>query len=131
MEKYFSVMLGEEQTGKVLVQRRGLYYHFSCRCRLPGDSIYRLKVRCGSNQDNLGVLIPQDGSFILDTKKPVKRIGEGDMSFTLISQKESIRGTFVPIRPEEPFAYISRLKRNFLIARNGQLGIYIEMMQEC
>lgn len=131
MERYYSVTHGREENGKVLVRRQGLYYHFHCRCRLEGGNIYRLMVTCGTRQENLGVLIPQDGSFVLDTKQPVKRIGEGDMSFSLVPKKESVRGTFVPICPEEPFAYISRLKTNFLVLRNGQPGIYINNMQEC
>ena len=32
-------------------------------------------------------------------------------------------GKFVPVYPEEPFAYMSRLKGAFLEIRNGQMGI--------
>ena len=117
--------------GKVQVERQGLYYHFSCRCRLEGDIIYRLLVTCGSVRENLGILVPKDGSFVLHTKLPVKRIGEGELSFSLVPRKEDLSGNFVPIRPEEPFAYISRLKESFLIIRDGQPGILIEKLQEC
>ena len=131
MEKYFSVTWGNKDTGKVLVLRQGLYYRFQCRCALDGDGIYRLMLRCGTHIENLGVLIPQDGSFLLDTKIPVKRVGEGDMSFSLVSQRDPAPESFVPICPEEPFAYISRLKQSFLQLHDGQAGACLNKMQEC
>ena len=67
---------------------------------------------------------------MLETKVPVKRIGEGEMSFILIPKQVPLSGTFVPISPEEPFAYISRLKKSFLVYKNGQVGILIDKMQE-
>ena len=132
MEQNFSVTVGGKPVGKVTVQKKGLYYQFSCRCNLTGDILYRLMVTCGSVRKNLGVLIPQDGCFRLNTKVPVKRIGEGEMVFALVSRQEERTGVFVPIYPEEPFAYISRLKESFLQYRNGQPGIYYtEKEQEC
>ena len=131
MEDSFSVTVCGKHAGKVQVQRQGLYYHFFCSCKLSGDIIYRLMVTCGSKRENLGILVPQEGSFVLNTKVPVKRIGRGDLSFTLQPRQETPAGVFVPISPEEPFAYISRLKRSFLILKEGQAGIQMEQMQEC
>ena len=53
------------------------------------------------------------------------------MSFRLASTQEHLTGTFIPIRPEEPFAYIARIKESFLILKDGQPGICIDKMQEC
>ena len=131
MERTFPVTVCGRQAGKVLVRRQGLYYHFSCICNLEKDRIYRLVVACGSFRENLGIPVPDGGSFVLNTKMPVKKIGEGNMSFSLVSKQETASGTFVPISPEEPFAYISRLKETFLVIQNGQSGINIEKMQEC
>jgi len=130
LEHSFSVTVRGKHTGKVLVQRRGLYYHFFCRCNLTGNNIYRLMVTCGSVQENLGILVPEEDSFVLNTSLPVKRIGEGEMSFVLRPKQESLTGSFVPISPEEPFSYISRLKESFLLYQNGQPGIRIAKMQE-
>ena len=112
--------------GKAQVLRQGLYYAFRCRCRLPEGEVFRLCVTCGERKENLGVVIPMDGGFGLDTKIPVKRLGEGSMEFRLLSKRTSSEGVFVPICPEEPFQYISRLKESFLIRKNGQLGIKVE-----
>ena len=130
MNRQYSVSVSGKHAGKVVVQRQGLYYYFSCRCQLPDNGMYRLIVSCGTKRENLGILIPQGESFILDKRLPVKRIGNGELSFSLIPKKESVSGTFVPISPEEPFTYISRLKKSFLIYRNGQPGILIDKMQE-
>ena len=120
------MLWGKECAGKVQVTRQGLYYHFVCRCRLTGDVICRLHVLCGGRQESLGVVIPVDSGFGLDIKVPVKRIGEGSMEFRLIPKHEAGSGHFVPISPEEPFAYISRLKKSFLEYNNGKVGIILE-----
>ena len=130
MEQSYSVSCKGTHAGKVVVQRSGLYYHFSCRCHLPDQIIYRLVVTVGKMCVNLGIPVPMDGSFVLNTKQPVKTIGEGEMSFALVTKKEDCSVTFVPIVPEEPFSYISRLKDSFLELQDGQPGITIKETQE-
>ena len=130
MERSFSVDLDGQSVGKVTVRRQGLYYHFSCRCRLCNDAIYRLTVSCGTACENLGIPVPKDGSFILNTKLPVKKIGEGELHFKLLPKQESPQAAFIPIKPEEPFAYIAQLKASFLELQNGQPGICVSKKQE-
>ena len=122
----YTVFFGNQQVGKVRVQRQGLYYSFHCRCRLTGDVVCRLYVSCGGRQENLGVVIPEGDGFGLDTRLPVKRFQEGEPSFSLIPKHEEPSGRFVPIVPEEPFAYIERLKTSFLVKKYGQMGILLE-----
>lgn len=125
MEGTYGVYFGNQQAGKVQVLRQGLYYRFICRCQLSGDVICRLYAACGNNRENLGVVIPMDGGFGLDTRLPVKRLGEGNMEFLLIPKHESTSGHFAPIYPEEPFSYIERLKDAYLVRKEGNLGIII------
>lgn len=125
MEGNYGVYFGKQLAGKVQVQRQGLYYRFVCRCQLSGEIVCRLSVTCGSSRENLGVVIPMDGGFGLDTKLPVKRLGTGEMEFRLLPKHEAATETFVPIYPEEPFAYISRLKDAYLVRKNGQAGILL------
>ena len=125
----YAVMMGNEQAGKVRVQREGLYYRFCCRCRLSGDVVCRLAVRCGEREENLGVLVPMEEGFGVDKRIPVKHLGEGEMEFFLMPKHDKIRGTFIPISPEEPFAYIARLKDAFLARQNGQVGILLNEQQ--
>lgn len=125
MEGNYGVYFGSEQAGKVQVLRQGLYYRFICRCHLSGDVVCRLQVRCNGAEESLGVVIPMDGGFGLDTRLPVKRLGQGTMEFRLIPKHEAADGKFCPVYPEEPFAYISQLKRAFLVRKDGQVGVMI------
>ena len=107
------------------VQKQGLYYRFLCRCRLSGDMLYRLLVSCGGKQEDLGILVPVNDGFGLDRKIPAKRLEEGTPEFRVICNREALEGNFIPIFPEEPFAYITRLKESYLVRRNGQAGILV------
>lgn len=125
MEGNYGVYFGNKLAGKVQVIRQGLYYRFVCRCRLTGDVICRLQVSCGDKQESLGVVVPMDDGFGLETRIPVKRVGTGQMHFVLKPRHEKNQGTFVPIYPEEPFAYIERLKQGFLARKGEQIGVRI------
>lgn len=130
MQTCCEVFLGQLPAGKVQVLRQGLYYQFHCRCRLSGEDMCRLFVRCGSRKENLGIVVPMDGGFGLDTRIPVKRLGEGEMEFNLVpkhsDQTDHSGERFVPIYPEEPFSYLSRLKDAYLTHQGEQLGAMIQ-----
>ena len=117
----YEIMLGSSPVGQVTVERQGLYYRFSCRCDLKG--MYRLMASCNGKQEDLGTLIPKDGAFGLEKRVPVKRLGEGKPEFLLMGKDCARRENFVPVYPEEPFSYMSRLKDAYLARREGQLGI--------
>ncbi len=125
MEENYGVYFGKELAGKVQVVKQGLYYHFHCRCRLSGDVVCRLQVGCGRNRESLGIVVPMGDGFGVDTRLPVKRIGEGSMTFTLVPKHEAVSGRFVPVYPEEPFAYIQLLKNAYLVRQNGQTGVML------
>ena len=114
--------LGGKAVGKVQVLRQGLYDTFHCRCRLSGEIPLRLIARCGERQEDLGVLVPMEGGFGLDTRRPAKRLGEGNIQFRLEAKHDPAQPQFVPISPEEPFAYLQRLKDAYLETKNGQKG---------
>ena len=126
MEGNYSVFFGKDPCGKVQVLRQGLYYRYICRCRIRGNILYRLLVSCGGQEEDLGILAPVEDGFGIDRKIPVKRLGTGVPEFRLCPRKERVKGVFVPICPEEPFAYISRLKSAYLVRKAGQTGILIE-----
>lgn len=130
MEGNYEVSFGKDKAGKVQVLREGLYYRFICRCKLTGDVVCRLAVRCGDKEENLGVVVPMGDGFGLDKKVPVKHLGEGKMEFFLGPKRDNIGGKFVPIYPEEPFAYIVRLKDAFLTRQNGQVGVLLPDMKK-
>ncbi len=121
MEGIYDVYLGQDRVGSAQVERQGLYLRFRCRCALSSD-VSRIQVSCGGRTESLGVLLPMGGAFGLDTRLPAKRLGEGEPEFRVIPDKPMLRGRFIPIRPEEPFAYIARLKDAYLAMHQGQIG---------
>ena len=125
MEGTYGVYFGKQLMGKVQVLRQGLYYRFICRCRITGDVICRLKLICQGKQENLGVVVPMDGGFGLDTRLPVKRLGEGEPEFVLLPKCAPGEGQFVPVYPDEPFAYLEKLKDAYLVKKEGQIGVMI------
>lgn len=121
----YSIMMGDRAVGSAEVCREGLYYRFRCRCALPGAGVYRVLVRCGSREESLGIPVPVDGGFGLETRIPVKKIGEGPLAFSAVSKHRPLEGKFIPLAPEEPFRYLTRLKDAYLEKRNGRIGLRI------
>ena len=126
MEGNYQVCFGKRVVGSVTVFRQGLYYRFVCRCRLTGNVICRLRVQCGSSQQDLGIPVPVGDEFMLDTKLPSKRFEKGIAEFSLVPKNAAISGMLIPIYPEEPFAYIEKLKYSFLVKSGNQFSISIK-----
>lgn len=125
MEGNYAVTLGDKPVGKVQVLRQGLYYRFICRCQLSGEVIYKLLVTCGAHQESLGICVPMDGGFGLDTRLPIKRLGEGNPVFRMVPKHSQMEGQFVPVYPEEPFAYLAKLKNAYLAKRGEEIGVIL------
>ena len=121
----YEIKEGTNTVGKATVEQQGLYYKISCRCQLTGKGMHRLMVFCNEKQEDLGTLVPLDGAFGLEKRIPVKRLGDGKPEFLLMSKDSVQKERFIPVYPEEPFSYMSRLKDAYLERRNGQLGIVI------
>lgn len=127
----YPVRFGEQSVGSARVSRQGLYYHVECRCALTGDTMYRLEASVGEKRVDLGILVPMDSGFGLQTKFPVSRLGEGELQFCIRPKQEAAPGRhFVPIIPEEPFSYLERLKDAFLEIQNGKKGASIPKSRE-
>ena len=125
MEETYQILMGGKEIGTAKVTRQGLYYCFDCRCDLSGEVICRLTVTCGEKIHNLGIPVPEGDTFALRTRLPVKQLGEGKLRFQAQPNHRSVEGQFVPISPEEPFAYLSRLQDAFLEFREGVPGVVI------
>ena len=122
MEGNYEVLLWDKPVGTVQVSREGLYYRFDCRCHLTDDTVCRVT----AGKESLGILVPCGDSFELNTKLPVKRFGDTVPEFRLVPNKPVLEGKFIPIKPEEPFAYIERLKDAYLVQREERIGICIK-----
>lgn len=121
----YEIRRGTDNVGTARVERQGLYYRFSCRCRVNGEGMRRIVVTCGDAREDLGICVPMGGEFGVDKKIPCKRFGEGTPEFLLLPKYPDVQGKFVPVYPDEPFAYMSKLKDAYLQVRDGQPGVFI------
>ena len=153
MDENYAVMYRGEQVGKLQMQKQGLYCRMQCRCQLPGDDIYRLKMLQGKESIHIGVLVPEGDGFLLDKRIPAKRIPAGELHFvvqgsgepeepeekpeekpeqiqeqTQEQTQESIpeEQEFVPICEEEPFPALEQVRDSILAWQDGQPGIYVQ-----
>lgn len=122
----YDITLGGGSIGRARVEREGLYYRFSCRVKLSGEVVCRLSAHCGDKTVSLGIPVPKDGAYELSTRIPVKRLGEGAMVITAEPKHTAPGGRFVPLSPQEPFAYLRQLENAFLQVRSGQVGAVIQ-----
>ena len=119
----YPILLGSEVAGQAVVEKQGLYYCFSCQCRLTGEVIYRITVTCGEHSESLGIPVPEGRQFFLKAKLPVSRFGERKPEFRLVPRHPSVGEYFTPSSPETPFPYLKRLERAYLAKQEGVLGI--------
>ena len=121
----YDVVLGGQPMGRVTVRKQGLYLQFDCQCNLSGEVMFDLIACVGQQREKLGLLTPELGKYTLRTKLPAKRLREGALSFLLQPRHSSMKDRFVPVRPDEPFAYIHRLEDAYLAICDGQVGIVL------
>lgn len=117
MEGIFDVIRCGQVVGRVEVKREGLYCRISCRCRAADGQIHRLY----ADREKLGVLIPERGELVLETKVTAKRLKDGCV-FSL----DENRREFIPIRPGEGFPHLDKVRLMKLAFRDGEPGIYLE-----
>ena len=118
----YDIYRGAEKIGKAEVTREGLYYRFRCFCDLPEGEIYRLTVNCGSKAENLGIPIPSGDGFWLSARLPMSRFSDGEPFFRAIPKEQQL---WVPVLPEQPFAYLAELENAVLEERGGEMGLLI------
>jgi hypothetical protein len=123
MEGTYEVISGGQAVGSVTVSRQGLYYHFSCRCRISGEIMFRLIMEIEGISRDLGILVPIDGQFGLNTWVSMKSQGKEKPSFLLRPKREALDGILVRICPEEPFSYLTKLESAYLVRKNGEMMV--------
>ena len=87
MDGVYEITYEGAPVGKAQIEKQGLYYHFSCRCRLPEEGFFRIHVINSDQRENLGICVPIDDVFGMDKRLPVARLGEGNLSFELLPKE--------------------------------------------
>ena len=91
-------------------------------CKLNEKSVCRVS----AGNVSLGVLVPSEDGFHLEAKLPVKRFLNQSPDFKVMPNRPVVEGRFIPLSPEEPFAYIERLKDGYLARQDGKIGVIIK-----
>lgn len=124
--RIYHVDLDGAAVGQVQVTAKGLYYAVSCRCQLPDKIMYRLQLCSCEKTSDLGILIPEDGAFILKTMIPIKRIGSGELAFRIVADGRSKKERFIALDVNEPFLYIACLETARFGYADNCPGVYID-----
>ena len=122
-DSMYDVVLGSESIGTAEVMKQGLYYCIRCRCRLSGEVVYKVTVKCGDNTEDLGILVPENGAFVLTARVPVKRLADGQLLFRAVPRHVEPDGMFVPVSADEPFQYLNRLENAFMVRCGEDPGL--------
>lgn len=120
----YEVTFQKNVIGTAEVTKEGLYYRIVCTCSPVLDGIYKLQILGKFGCENLGTCVLQNGKYIVETRIPIKRVGEGGLTFRLV-QKIPETGKFYPISHTEPFPELMNLKNAVFAKRNGALGVVI------
>ncbi len=116
MEGIYQVAYRGQTVGTAQVRREGLYCRILCRCRVRDDEIHRLY----ADGEKIGVLMPDRGGLILETRIPAKRLKEYPV-FSL----DGDGGTFIPIWSGERFSQLHMLRQGRLAFRDGEPGMVL------
>ena len=127
MTKQYPITVAGKTWGTVQVEQKGLYLHIFCRCEISGDVMYQLLLRQQERVEDLGVLVPQGGSYVLQKRIPAKPWAQESMTFSLKPRHERMAGQFIPIRADAPVACLAQLTRAVMAQREGQVGLSLEV----
>lgn len=84
MAETYNITYEGAPVGSAQMEKHGLYYVFTCRCKLPQEGLYRIHVTVADRREDLGICVPMDGAFGMDKKISAKRLGEGTPAFELV-----------------------------------------------
>lgn len=103
--------------GNAEMIREGLYYRIRVRCPKP----VRVQLCGEKGVQDLGICVPSGSGFAIETRVPVKRIGEGAVSFQVAPEF----GPFYAASPDKPFSHLGDLRNCVFRFQNGQAGVQI------
>ena len=124
MEGTYPVSYRGEKVGTASLRRRGLYYEIDCRCRMAGGEMVQLILIDGKRMEDLGLLIPNNGSLELRKRIPTKQIGEVRPEFCLRCRTGE-KAVFFAIDPQRPFPSLHRLTECVFHIKGEEKGIIL------
>ena len=113
--KTYSVYQDSVPFGTAEIIREGLYYRIQIRC----PNAVRVTVAGANGMRDLGICVPLEEKFVIQTRVPIKQLGEGEMYFCVHSEKNA----FVPVETDKPFEHLDMIRDSALSFQNGQIGV--------
>ena len=120
MENNYSVHLENRQIGTVSLQKKGLYYVLSCKCKLAGDKVYRLHMQCGDHISKIGIPVPDGDAFTLRVNIPAGKIPDDHVRFFVLPAEERADKQWIPVIDDSPFPHIDCLEHAVFAQCNGR-----------
>ena len=118
IEKY-DVFLNDHIVGQVSMRKEKLYYLIRCKCCFVLPGIYKISVTGSNGTVNLGTCIPVKDGYTLETRIPVKSIGEKGIEFKVLCPDGGDNLNAVSVTDHQPFRYLYRLRGSTLVKQNG------------
>ena len=129
MNQEYNITCNGHIVGKANVKKEGLYYHFRCICDLRKENIYTIIASCGGTEQNLGICVPMGECLGVDTKIPIKYIGEGEFTFRAVSKQNDEAEAFYSLDAGKPFANLSQLENAHFCIQDNKPGIRIKRLK--
>ncbi len=127
--KQYDLMLGEHAVGVARITREGLYLSVKCRCRLTDSQVHRVYLICDDCRTiDLGICIPMEDCFGINTKIPAKGIDLDQIRFCL-DQNEiqtANKTEEIPVSCTQPIPCLSDLESARFSDESGTSYIILE-----
>lgn len=125
MLQEYNIFLDGNAAGKARITREGLYYLFTCTCKLLSKEIHRIILSCNGDDIDLGICVPHGDSYYLSKLIPIKKIQDGELIFRIAKKDNGRAGSFFEVKSTMPFAHICRLHEARFEVKSGVPGVRI------
>ena len=106
----YPVRMGDMEVGKITLEQKGLYYHYTGCILIEATGIYRIFAITGQNRINLGVCQPSNGRWITKGKVSNHQLSLTDTQFIVISHSSDQTDVFL-VDEGNPFPYLEQLSQ--------------------
>ena len=112
----YPIFFAGEEKGIAVVTRQGMFWYIRCSCQCCEELGCSVIVSWTEDQCvDLGRCFREEDRWCLSTRIRRNAVPEGKPVFRMMIKNAKSAERLVPIQPEEPFAYLSRLKNAYLV----------------
>lgn len=119
----YDVFYHDKSTGKVLLEKEGMYYRVYCSCRLPCDAMFCLWYADDDKEIKLGLCVPGEKGLV--TRMQRKDYAGGRF---VLREKGTKKATHIykVCGLEKPYVILQNLSRLRMRRNDGGMGVIIE-----